>query len=276
MIFFSHNKYISPFVMMLIQLFCILASLITIFAIIFYYLSDIPDNGIEPDLRGFHESIYFSVVTISSLGYGDYQPVGYSRVFASIEVLVGLGFIGYFVSRVVSFRHAELLERLHHSDVIEKFDQCLRAVREEKESLADLRRKVRLMNESDSRRFQLGKGNPLYGSKRALEGLLGYIEYIQQENELELFGDRMERAAHHVEELASVLRRFLNVLNQHNVDWKTKYSSWHIREITNKLTRSIHLIGNNSVYAEKPYKHHVKYGELLESIIISINDYSRK
>ena len=43
-----------------------------------------------PILGGFLNCLYFSVVTFTTLGYGDFQPVvGLSRFFVSIEAIIG-------------------------------------------------------------------------------------------------------------------------------------------------------------------------------------------
>ena len=41
------------------------------------------------NLQHFFTSIYFSVVTFTTLGYGDIQPVGYSRLVATVEAFIG-------------------------------------------------------------------------------------------------------------------------------------------------------------------------------------------
>lgn len=46
----------------------------------------------------FLESLYFSIVTFTTLGYGDYQPVGYlSKTMTSIESIAGVFFAGLFI-----------------------------------------------------------------------------------------------------------------------------------------------------------------------------------
>ena len=41
------------------------------------------------NLMNFFSTIYFSVVTFTTLGYGDIQPVGFSRLIATIEAFIG-------------------------------------------------------------------------------------------------------------------------------------------------------------------------------------------
>lgn len=45
----------------------------------------------------FWQALYFSVITFTSVGYGDIQPLGIARVFASIEALLGIFLISLFV-----------------------------------------------------------------------------------------------------------------------------------------------------------------------------------
>lgn len=47
------------------------------------------NNGFYQNLNYFFSSVYFSVVTFTTLGYGDIQPVGLSRLVAAIEAFVG-------------------------------------------------------------------------------------------------------------------------------------------------------------------------------------------
>ena len=60
--------------------------------------------------------IYFSTVTISSLGYGDMHPMGFSKVLACIEVLLGLVLIGIMIAKVTSQSLSYHVERLFSSD----------------------------------------------------------------------------------------------------------------------------------------------------------------
>ena len=60
--------------------------------------------------------IYFSIVTVSSLGYGDMHPVGISRALAGLEVLMGLTVIGIMIAKVTSQRLSYYVSRLFSSD----------------------------------------------------------------------------------------------------------------------------------------------------------------
>lgn len=57
----------------------------------------------DPDL------FYFSIVTLTTLGYGDITPVApIARALAAIEAMVGVMFIAVIVSRLVGMHTARL------------------------------------------------------------------------------------------------------------------------------------------------------------------------
>lgn len=59
------------------------------------------ENGHEKTLT-FEETVYFSVITFTTVGYGDISPRGINRVIASIESLMGvilnIAFVGYMLA----------------------------------------------------------------------------------------------------------------------------------------------------------------------------------
>ena len=83
-------------------------SLVTIFtfALLFFFVG-ITDgenslqfslnHSISDNLSRFFHSLYFSVVTFTTLGYGDLAPVGIARAFAAIEAFVGSFTLALFV-----------------------------------------------------------------------------------------------------------------------------------------------------------------------------------
>lgn len=72
-----------------------------------------PQNGIANANPGTLDlavdSVYFSVNTISTLGYGDIVPLGFSKVLVSIEVVIGLLIFGIGVARMISIKSEKLM-----------------------------------------------------------------------------------------------------------------------------------------------------------------------
>lgn len=62
------------------------------------------DNGVILEgtyLERLHTCLYFSAVTLFSLGYGDVVPIGFGRLLAVLEALIGYVLPAVFVARTV-------------------------------------------------------------------------------------------------------------------------------------------------------------------------------
>jgi len=101
----------------LVDLFCgygedpsrvVIFSLLTIFSFAFlYFFFGITDGSTSigfslaysrlENLNNLFNSLYFSVVTFTTLGYGDLAPAGWTRVFAAVEAFIGSFTLALFV-----------------------------------------------------------------------------------------------------------------------------------------------------------------------------------
>ena len=79
-------------------------------------------NGVNASALGFLDGVFFSIVTVTSLGYGDMYPVGISRAIAGAEVLFGLAFMGIMIAKVTSRRLSYHVRRLFVSDAQQRLD----------------------------------------------------------------------------------------------------------------------------------------------------------
>jgi hypothetical protein len=76
-----------------------------VFALIYWALPDgqfrIPDNA----GTDFGSWLYYSIVTITTLGFGDYTPAhGWAQAITAIEVVCGLSIFGFFLNAVGSMK----------------------------------------------------------------------------------------------------------------------------------------------------------------------------
>lgn len=103
----------------LARLLSLFAGVIFLFAVIFYLLGGLwgGADAAHANPLSFSDALYFSVVTISSLGYGDVLPVGWSRLFAASEVLLGLAIMGIIVAKLSSAGISHHVRRLYESDI---------------------------------------------------------------------------------------------------------------------------------------------------------------
>ena len=97
----------------------ILAALI-FFIFLFGYLFYVS----EPDVRDLDDGIWWALVTITTVGYGDITPVTtLGRVVASSLMLLGLGLIAT-ITAIVSAKFIQNFVDHHtNDDVLEKLDE---------------------------------------------------------------------------------------------------------------------------------------------------------
>lgn len=104
-----------------------------VFALIYWALPDsqfrIPD-GASVD---FGSWLYYSIVTITTLGFGDYTPAhGWAQAVTAIEVMCGLIFLGFFLNAVGSMKSEKDVseevarqQHIHKVTEAEKLKKCI-------------------------------------------------------------------------------------------------------------------------------------------------------
>ena len=97
----------------------ILAALI-FFIFLFGYLFYVS----EPDVRNLGDGVWWALVTITTVGYGDITPVTtLGRVVASSLMLLGLGLIATITAIVSSKFIQNFVDHHTNDDVLEKLDE---------------------------------------------------------------------------------------------------------------------------------------------------------
>ncbi len=65
-----------------------------------------PGHGLIPAHVGdpvhWHDYLYFSFVTQATIGYGDYSPLGFSRLVACVQAAVGIVSVGLLVAKITT------------------------------------------------------------------------------------------------------------------------------------------------------------------------------
>jgi Ion channel len=78
---------------------------------------------LDGSLHGLGSALYFSFVTVTSVGYGDVLPRGIARAMAVVEAISGLLIFGAVVSKFVSRRQEQVVSEIHQITFEERLDR---------------------------------------------------------------------------------------------------------------------------------------------------------
>ena len=102
------------------QLFSAWLGMVVVLAAVYWLLGragfgGLSDGGVllAGDWQGFASALYFSLVTATSIGFGDVVPVGFARLVAVVEGGATLVVLACLVSKLVSRHQEELTDETH-------------------------------------------------------------------------------------------------------------------------------------------------------------------
>jgi hypothetical protein len=58
------------------------------------------DSATNEVISDFTDLCYFSVVTWTTLGYGDFRPTPEARIYAASQAVLGYAYIGIFIAKL--------------------------------------------------------------------------------------------------------------------------------------------------------------------------------
>lgn len=250
------------------KLILILIGSIFSFAAIYWVAGHFEGHAVADDgqIANFFELLYFSVVSITTLGYGDYTPSGISRFFASLQAIFGIIFIGYSISQVLSLRQSTLVEYSVNYSIHQTYNECIEDLTDAKESIGDRRREIQNGIIPQKIIFIYNRSNPFYSSLKSLQITNGYSSHLVDIGKIDELVKHVERAAHHVEELAGFSRKYLNLLQHKNVEWKQDRTTLIIMSLCDQIDCFVDQFIERTSYASSPYKGGGMYRDIVKSI----------
>ena len=98
-----------------------------------FYFTCVPDTNIGK--LEFPTAIYFSVVSFTSLGYGDVYPLHFGKVITGSEVLIGLMLVAVFIGKIASERQSALTLLVYTSEQERRIREFYNGVKEKNQRL---------------------------------------------------------------------------------------------------------------------------------------------
>lgn len=75
-----------------------------LFAAVLQQVALLDAQSFTQDLTSFFDALYFSTITLATVGFGDIVPVSsLARALVLVEVMVGLGLLGFLLGRAVGY-----------------------------------------------------------------------------------------------------------------------------------------------------------------------------
>jgi hypothetical protein len=251
--------------------------MVILFSYFYYFLgncSGFHEQGVYLDGKasGRLESLYFSLVTITTLGYGDFTPLGASRGVAVIEALAGLFFAGFSISQILSVKQDASIEYLLKSQIVQIYTGYLDNIKDSKERIIDAHRKNKEAGPVDISSLSSYHSNELYPSLIALQKLNGYTKHIKEIEMIESVKDHIDRAATHVEELSSMIKKYINYINDKSNEWKTKQTARALENIADNLDVFLTFVKYSKYENNNNYKNNDSYEKIINNTIKDIRN----
>ncbi|MAQ17067.1 MAG: hypothetical protein CMN30_20020 [Sandaracinus sp.] len=103
-LFADNERYWSELLLALVNVVLLWVAFAAIYRIT--GIRDASGSDAPQTTKDFADCLYFSVVTFTTVGYGDYHPLGIGRIMAVLEA-----FVGYLVLGVLASTSAQLLQK---------------------------------------------------------------------------------------------------------------------------------------------------------------------
>jgi len=211
--------------------------------------------GLTP-LERWGDSLYFSIITATSTGYGDIVPMGFSKFLASIQAISSLFVFAILVTKLVSQQQELAVRQMHKLTFEDVFHNT-------REGLFVIRKDFDRM---------MGKANhgiPLdhedwedlaTAFKQGQSLLLKIPEFYDTEHALYMIDERREQLLHEaVHRTLHRINQLIDAFSLAGVDWATHQET--TRELQELLTVTGHI---TPLWHERsPYAQHESFDTIL-------------
>ena len=179
----------------------------------------------------FFDSLYYSIMTATTVGYGDIVPQGFSKVLSSMQSIIALVIWAIFVTKLVSQKQMAALEEMHRLT----FEDVFHNVRE---GFFIMRKDFDRIIEDAQQNGHLTADHwmDMVIAYRQGQSLLQEIPDFYADDDQHMFtlDYRREQLLHEtVHRTLHRLNEMLNILSKHGIEWASHEES--MAELRNLL-----------------------------------------
>ncbi len=243
-------------------LFLVWIGIVLGFAVLYFKLSlwfpaHGPNLPSEMTLVGrFLDCAYYSIITATSVGYGDIVPQGFSKALACVQSIMALFVFAVFVTKLVSNRQEITLQQVHRltfEDVFHNTREGLYIIRKDFDHI---------MKEAEAEQ-NISEENwgTLVTAYRQAQSLIQKIpDFYGETNHLYTLDERREQLLHEaVHRTLHRINQMLNHLSRENIDWMSHEQSMKELQALVELVREITPLWKN----ESPYEQPEAFEDIL-------------
>jgi len=236
------------------SLFLIWAGMAVGFGFAYFILSSIPSvvhhgptqmEGLSAAGR-FWNSLYYSVITATSTGYGDITPQGFSKFLASIQSIFALFVFAIFVTKLVSHRQELALREVHKltfEDIYHNTREDLFIIRKDLDTIIDEANETKALSQESWRNLMSAyqQAQTLIAEIPDFYDVGSHLYTIDPKRE-ELLLESVHRTLHRI-------NKTLDTLSKCGIDWMSHEESMkELHELVQIIDRITPLWRSHSPY----------------------------
>ncbi len=209
---------------------------ITIFGIVYKLLSTGTSYLYNPSqeriISSLLDSIYFSFITATSTGFGDIVPVGFFKILAIFEVIIGLLLLAFVTFKLVSLKQDIILSEIYEISFAERMNRL-------RSSLLLFRQNLnRAINKIEEGSIRKREVNELYLYFSTLEDIIIEISLIfnngGEKYRKEVDPVNTELIFNSMLQSLEKILELINSLNYQELEWKKEILLSLIKRILQK------------------------------------------
>lgn len=232
-----------------------------VFGVLYFLLSHWPDQGLTgmaelPLWSRFWSSLYFSIITATSTGYGDITPLGISRILASLQSVLAILIFGLFIAKLISHRTDKVLTEVHRlsfEHILTKTREGFFLIRKDWDRLLlHLRQHARQLSDQEWRDFAVAcrQASTLIADIPKLTAGGEEGDYVLDLNRKQLLLETVERTLHR-------LTRLFESLEHHRIHWVSSDASTEVQRLIDTIERIL-----PTWKAQSPHDHGLSFEEI--------------